>query len=59
MSPQIETPEKVETIPIPDNLKCSLSSLADKIDAAICTYGITREELFLMVSNVLDGNIDG
>ena len=44
---------------IPKGLKKSLESLVNKIDTTITTYEITREELFALLSDVLDGDIDG
>ena len=43
----------------PRELKESLKNLASKIDAITSTYEITREELFALLSDVLDGNING
>jgi len=41
---------------ISDELNRSLESLVSKIDVAVSTYGITRDELFVLLSDVLDSD---
>ncbi len=43
---------------IPTSMQEPTAALAAKIDIMAETYGITRDELFALVSEVLDGNIN-